>query len=198
MNKILFILSFFVTGFWASAQTFTDKALQQSASQLNTTNTEGDYDKLFKKFTETNTSEKWQAFYYAAVSMYLKADLLSKKSPASASEPSIMAEKFALGGKLSQPDNAENNILLGLVMLQNVQLNVYNDPTKAMQEVSKYIAKAESSDPNNPRLAILKAKSAEKSGNTTEAETQYQKAATGFTTLSSIPGWGKQLISGNK
>lgn len=198
MNKILFILSFFVTGFWASAQTFTDKALQQSASQLNTTNTEGDYDKLFKKFTETNTSEKWQAFYYAAVSMYLKAELLSKNSTASASQSSIMAEKFALGGTLSQPDNAENNILLGLTMLQNIQLNVYNDPAKAMQEISKYIAKAESSDPNNPRLAILKAKSAEKSGNTTEADAQYQKAATGFTTLNSVPGWGKQLIPKNK
>ncbi|MBP2618644.1 tetratricopeptide repeat protein [Chryseobacterium jejuense] len=198
MNKILFILSFFVTGFWASAQTFTDKALQQSASQLNTTNTEGDYDKLFKKFTETNTSEKWQAFYYAAVSMYLKAELLSKKSTASAIPASVTAEKFALGGSLSQPNNPENNILLGLITLQSIQLGVYNDPAKATQEVLKYIAKAESSDPNNPRLAILKAKSAEKSGNMTEAEAQYQKAATGFTTLSSVPGWGKQLISGNK
>ncbi|MGE8555208.1 MAG: tetratricopeptide repeat protein [Chryseobacterium jejuense] len=198
MNKILFILSFFVTGFWASAQTFTDKALQQSASQLNTTNTEGDYDKLFKKFTETNTSEKWQAFYYAAVSMYLKAELLSKKSTASATHSIVTAEKFALGGSLSQPDSAENNILLGLITLQSIQLNVYNDPAKAIEAVSKYISKAESSDPNNPRLAILKAKSAEKSGNVTEAEAQYQKAATGFTTLSAVPGWGKQLIPGNK
>ncbi|WP_336962976.1 hypothetical protein [Chryseobacterium contaminans] len=198
MNKILFILSFFVTGLWASAQTFTDKALQQSALQLNTINTEGDYDKLFKKFTETNTSEKWQAFHYAAVSMYLKADLLSKKSPASAANSSITAEKFALGGTLSQPDNAENNILIGLITLQKIELGVYNDPAKAILEVSKYIAKAESSDPNNPRLAILKAKSAEKSGNKTDAEAQYQKAATGFTTSNSVPGWGKQLIPGNK
>ncbi|UHO38040.1 hypothetical protein H5J24_21065 [Chryseobacterium capnotolerans] len=198
MNKILFILSFFVTGLWVSAQTFTDKALQQSASQLNTTNTEGDYDKLFKKFTETNTSEQWQAFHYAAVSMYLKAELLSKKSAASAIHSSVTAEKFALGVSLSQPDNAENNILLALIMLQSIQLNVYKDPAKAAQEVSKYIAKAESSDPNNPRLAILKAKSAEKSGNMTEAEAQYQKAATGFTTLNSVPGWGKQLIPKNK
>lgn len=198
MNKILLILSFFVTGFWASAQTFTDKALQQSASQLNTTNTEGDYDKLFKRFTETNTSEKWQAFHYAAVSMYLKAELLAKKSTASAFESITTAEKFALGVSLSQPDNQENNILLGLITLESIQLGVYNDPVKAAQEVSKYVAKAESSDPNNPRLAILKAKSAEKSGNVTEAEAQYQKAATGFTAQSSVPGWGKQLIPKNK
>lgn len=198
MNKLLFILSFFVTGLWASAQTFTDKALQQSASQLNTTNTEDDYDKLFKKFTETNTSEKWQAFYYAAASMYLKAELLSKKSPASAANSVSTAEKFAMGVSLSQPDNAENNILLGLITLQSIQLDIYNDPAKAAQVLSTYISKAESSDPNNPRLAILKAKSAEKSGNASEAEAQYQKAATGFTTSNSVPGWGKQLMPRNK
>ncbi|REC64184.1 hypothetical protein DRF65_00985 [Chryseobacterium pennae] len=198
MNKLLFILSFFVTSLCVSAQAFTDKVLQQSASQLNTINTEGDYDKLFKKFTETNTSEKWQAFYYAAAAMYLKGELLSKKSPASASQAITTAEKFALGVSLSQPDNPENNILLGLITLQSIQMDIYNDPAKAAQLVSAYISKAESTDPNNPRLAILKAKSAEKSGNTTEAETQYQKAATGFTTLDSVPGWGKQLIPRNK
>jgi hypothetical protein len=198
MNKLLFILSFFVTGLWATAQTFTDKALQQSASQLNTVNTESDYDKLFKKFTETNTSEKWQAFHYAAASLYLKAELLSKNSTASATQSVATAEKYALGVSLSQSDNAENNILLGLITLLSIQLDIYNDPAKAEQLVSAYISKAESSDPNNPRLAILKAKAAEKSGNTTEAETQYQKAAAGFTTLGSVPGWGKQLIPKNK
>ncbi|MDN3695250.1 hypothetical protein QWZ06_24950 [Chryseobacterium tructae] len=198
MNKILLILSFFVTGLWVSAQTFTDKALQQSATQLNTVNTEGDYDKLFKKFTENNTSEQWKAFYYAAVSMYLKAELLSKKSAASDIYPIGTAEKFALGVSLSQPENPENNILLGLITLRSIQMNVYNNPAKAIQSVSEYIAKAENSDPNNPRLAILKAKSAERSGNMAEAEVQYQKAATGFTTSGSLPGWGKQLIPSNK
>ncbi len=198
MNKVLFIVSLFVTGFWASAQTFTDKALLQSASQLNTTSTEGDYDKLFKKFTETNTSEKWQAFYYAAASMYLKAELLSKKSAASAIQSGATAEKYAIGVSLSQSDNPEVNILLGLTRLQSVKLGLYDDTAKALQAVSEYISKAESSDPNNPRLAILKAKSAEQSGNTSEAEAQYQKAATGFSTSGSVPGWGKQLIPGNK
>lgn len=195
MNKILFILSFFVTSLWVSAQTFTDKALQQSASQLNITNTEGDLDKLFKKFTETKTSEKWQANYYAAVSMYLKAELLSKKSNASATEANAMAEKFALGTSISQPDNSEIKILLGLITLQSMQIGIYRYPAKGTQAVTEFISKAENSDPSNPRLAILKAKSAEKSGNKSEADIQYQKAATG---LDSIPGWGKQLIQTNK
>lgn len=195
MNKILLILSFFVTGLWVNAQTFTDKALQQSATQLNTANTEGDFDKLFKKFTETKTSEKWQAGYYAAVSMYLKAELQLKKSPASAIEPNATAGKYALGASLSQPENPEINILLGLITLQSLQTGAYRYPSKGEQALSEYILKAESSEPNNPRLAILKAKSAEKSGNKTDADAQYQKAASG---LDAAPGWGKQLIQTNK
>ncbi|WP_347217009.1 hypothetical protein [Chryseobacterium sp.] len=195
MNKILFILSFFVTGLWVSAQAFTDKALQQSALQLNSTNTEGDLDNLFKKFTKTKTSEKWQAGYYAAVSKYLKAELLLKNSTNPSTEPNITAGKYALGMSLSEPDNQEINILLGLITLQSLQSGKHGNPSKGEQKLSEYVLKAEKPDPNNPRLAILKAKLAEKAGNTSEADAQYQKAATG---LAAAPGWGKQLIPTNK
>lgn len=196
MNKILFILSFFVTGLWVSAQTFTDKALQQSALQLNNTNTEGDLDNLFVKFTRAKTSEKWQAGYYAAVTMYLKAELLSKNPGDSFLETNAIAGKFALGTSLAEPDNQEINILLGLITLQSLQSGKHRYPAKGEQELSEYTLKAEKSDPNNPRLAILKAKLAEKAGNRAEADAQYQKAAAGLGTT--VPGWGKQLIPMNK
>ncbi|MFP3594777.1 hypothetical protein, partial [Chryseobacterium sp. SIMBA_038] len=76
MNKLLFILGFFVTNFWVSAQTFSDEALQQSVQQLNNAKTDSDYDTLFHTFSETKTSEKWKANYYAAVAMYSKAQFL--------------------------------------------------------------------------------------------------------------------------
>ncbi len=182
-----------MTSLWVSAQTFTDKALQQSAIQLNTVNTEGDYDKLFKKFTETNTSEQSKAFYYAAVSMYLKAELLSKNPNESFIESNAIAAKYALAIPLSEQDPQEINILKGLITLQILQSGKHKNPVKGEQDLSGYILKSES-DPNNPRLAILKAKLAEKSGNKSEAEIQYQKAKVG---LETAPGWGNQLIPKN-
>nr|WP_315030608.1 hypothetical protein [uncultured Chryseobacterium sp.] len=199
MNKRLLILPLLITCFWVKAQAFTDKTLQQTASQLNTTNTESEFDKLSKKFTDSKTSEKWQAYYYAATSMYLKAELLLKKSPTNpVTELNATASKLAFAASHSQPNNAEINILLGLIAFQSVQAGIHRYPEKGLKTVSEYMLKAESTDPNNPRLAILKAQLAEKSGNTTEAETQYQKAATDLATSGSTPGWGKQLIQVNK
>ncbi|AZA81683.1 hypothetical protein C1637_03660 [Chryseobacterium lactis] len=198
MNKTLLIFTLFIISFGVKAQSFTDKTLQQSALQLNTSNTEGDFDKLFKKFTETKTSEKWQAYYYAAASLYLKADFLFKKSPTSpVTELNATASKIAFAASHAQPDNAEINILLGLITLQSIQAGIHRYPEKGLQSVSEYISKAETTASGNPRLAILKAKLAEKSGNKSEAETQYQKAATEFTSSDSLPGWGKQLIHTN-
>lgn len=193
MNKILFILSFFVTGLWVSAQAFTDKALQQSVQQLSSTNTESDLDKLFRVFTRTQTSEKIQAGYYAGVCQYLKAELLPKASDASL-EANAIAGKFALAMSQSEPNNPEINTLLGLITLQSLQSGKHRNPSKGEQDLSAYLQKA-NSDPNNPRLAILKAKVAEQSGNKAEADTQYQNATAG---LQAVPGWGKQLIPTNK
>ncbi|MFP3595947.1 hypothetical protein [Chryseobacterium sp. SIMBA_029] len=203
MNKFLLMFCFCVAGFGAKAQAFTEKNLQQTVLQFNTSKTVNDYDALFKKFSTANASERWQAYYYQSAAMLLKTDQLAKKGPAeSLREPNALAGKAGFAAFTSQRDNAELNILMGLVSLQSIQLNFCLDVQKELTAIAKNIATAESSSPNNPRLAILKARIAERSGDKAEAEKQYQKALNEFTKYnssdSSIPNWGRQLIPTNK
>ncbi|ASK31514.1 hypothetical protein CEY12_15960 [Chryseobacterium sp. T16E-39] len=199
MKKILLIFCFFAIGFWASSQTFTEKALQQSVLQLNTAKTATEYDALFKKFSTAKTEEKRLAFYYAAVSQYLKSDIALKTpggQPVAGSN--ALAGKFAVGALNAQTNNAELDILLGLIYLQRIALNASSDTQKDLKTASEYISKAEASSPGNPRLNILKAEMAKRQGDKVGAEKLYQRALVDFDAYTSsnsqAPGWGKQIL----
>lgn len=196
MNKLLFILGFFVTGFWVSAQTFSDQALQQSAQQLNDAKTDGDYDTLFNTFSEAKTSEKWKANYYAAVAMYSKAQFLLQNTPSRPiAESNELARKFATQALASEKNNGEINTLLGLIHIQKIRIAASTEPQKDLKTAIGYMTKANSQLKNNPRLTHLKAEIAELSNNKTEAIKLHQTAASEFKNLSAgSPNWGKQLI----
>ncbi|WP_345990945.1 hypothetical protein AAEU33_03515 [Chryseobacterium sp. Chry.R1] len=201
MKKFLLISGFFLAGFWVNAQTYSEKDFQQSISQVNTAKTKADYDNLFQKFskfTGTKTTDRWEAYYYAAVSMYLKIEVqLNQTVHEDLPGGNALARKFAMGALSSQQDNAEANILLGLIYFQKMQINGSQDP-QDMDFIAKAIAKVEATSPNNPRLAILKARLKEKSGNKADAEKLLAEAASGFNSKNSTgklsPTWGRQLI----
>ncbi|MGU3374246.1 hypothetical protein [Chryseobacterium sp. M5A1_1a] len=196
MNKLLFILGFFVTGFWVSAQTFSDQALQQSVQQLNDAKTDGDYDTLFNTFSETKTSEKWKSNYYAAVAMYSKAQfLLTNTTNRPITESNELARKFATQALVSEKNNGEINTLLGLIHIQKIRIVASTDPQKELKTATGYMTKADSQLKNNPRLTFLKAEIAELSNNKIEAIKLHQIAVSEFKSLSAgSPNWGKQLI----
>lgn len=198
MNKLLFILSFFVTGFWATAQTFSDQALQQSVQQLNTAKTDGDYDTLFNIFSETKTSEKWKADYYAAVAMYLKTQYLLKYTTNTpVSESNGLAKKFATQALASEKNNGELNTLLGLIYAQRIRTAATTDYQKDLKTAKEYMTKANLQLKNSPRLTYLKAEVAALANNKAEAIELYSKTASEFNTATSSstsPNWGKQLV----
>jgi len=201
MKKTL-LICFCVVGFCLQAQTYSEKDFKQTVAQVNTAKTESDYETIFQKFstfTSSKPSEKWEAYYYAALSAYLKAELQLKKTPsADVSNVSALAGKYAKGGLSdSKSNNAESDILFGLIALQKAQIKGAKDVKSNMDIASQMIAKAEAVTPENPRLAILKAKLAEMSGNKESAEKLFKKALTGLetkSTSSSAPSWGRQLI----
>jgi hypothetical protein len=198
MNKLLFILSFFVTSAWVSAQTFSDQALQQSAQQLSNAKTDGDYDTLFNIFSEAKTSEKWKANYYAAVAMYLKTHFLLTHTPEKPmAESNELARKLAAQALASEKNNGEINTLLGLITIQKIRIVASTDPQKDLKAAIGYMSKADTQLKNSPRLTFLKAEIAELSNNKTEAIERHQKAVKEFDTDSSAgsPNWGKQLIN---
>lgn len=199
MNKFLLTSCLFIAGFWAKAQAFTEKPLQQSVLQLNTAKTGSDYDILFKKFSEAKTADKWQTYYYAGVTLYLKTETLLKNGTGQPlAETNALAGKSAAGALTAQRDNGEINTLLGLIYLQRIETNASQDVQKDLNDIATFISKAEQGSPNSPRLTILKAKMAKRSGNTVEAGTLYQKALQEFDTNnasdSAAPKWGRQLI----
>ncbi|WP_172282277.1 hypothetical protein [Chryseobacterium sp. LAM-KRS1] len=203
MKKFLLISGFFLAGFWINAQTYSEKDFQQSISQVNTAKTKADYDNLFQKFskfTGYKKNDRWQAYYYAAVSMYLKTEIQQNQTMhEDLPGANALARKFAKGAFNAQQDNAEANILLGLLYFQKMQVSPSGDTQKDMEIVSQAVAKAEATSPNNPRLAILKARIKEKSGNQADADVLLQKAKNGFDSKTSMgsaaPTWGRQLIS---
>ncbi|RLJ30951.1 hypothetical protein CLU97_0352 [Chryseobacterium sp. 7] len=199
MTKLLLTLSFFIVGCWVEAQTFTDKALTQNVLQLNSAKTANDYDSLFNKFSAAKTTETWQAKYYAVVSLYLKNETLLKKAPAaSLLDDNALARKIATGIWTAQRDNAEMNILLGLLYFQKTQIDGSQSNQPDQNVISQSIAKAEANSSNNPRLAVLQAKIKEKSGDKSNADILYRKALGEFSNQNSSdsksPSWGKQLV----
>lgn len=202
MNKLLLILSFCIISCWANAQSFTDKALTQAVLQLNTSKTANDYDNLFTKFSESKTSEKWQAGYYAAVALYLKNELqLKTSSGQNLVETNALARKIATAMWTSQRDNAEINALIGLLYFQKIQLNDTPNLQQDMDALSQSLTKAEAGSPNNPRLVILKARMKDKAGDKAGADLLFQEASNGLQSQSSGtagPVWGKQLLPSTK
>ncbi|MGH1518905.1 hypothetical protein [Chryseobacterium sp. JK1] len=202
MNKLLLILSFCIVSCWTNAQSFTDKALTQAVSQLNSSKTVNDYDDLFTKFSKAKTSEKLQADYYAAVSLYLKNELLLKSgSSQNTGDDNAMARKIAIGVWTAKRDNAEFNILIGLLYFQKMQIDQSQNADKDLNTISEMITKAGNSSSSNPRLAILKAKMKEKAGDKAGADVLFQQAISEFGNQNSsdgTPSWGKQLLQSNK
>lgn len=200
MNRLLLILCFFMAGFRADAQKFSDQALQQSVLQLNDARSETDYDTLFKTFSEAKTSEKWQASYYAAVSMYLKTSFLLKNFPQkNLSESSELAKKYATQAAAAEKNNGEINTLLGLVLVQRIRTVTSTEPQKDLKTAIGYMSKAETQLKSSPRLTFLKAEIAELSNNKADAVERHQKAIKEFeaadASATASPNWGKQLIS---
>ncbi|ASE63537.1 hypothetical protein H3Z85_08980 [Chryseobacterium indologenes] len=199
MNKTLLILFSLITCFWIKAQTFTDKTLSQAVLQLNNAKTTTEFDTLFNKFSNVKTTEKWQANYYAAVTLYLKNEMqLKKTSGQNLDESNSLARKLAISASTSQRENPEITTLIGLIYFQKMQLSKSQDVQKDGDVIAKIIAKVEKTSPDNPRVNILKAKLKEKSGDKTEADLLAKKA---LQTLESqnpseaaSPTWGKSLL----
>ncbi|SEM57997.1 hypothetical protein SAMN05421856_104295 [Chryseobacterium taichungense] len=202
MKKTL-LICFCVVGFCLQAQTFSEKDFKQTVSQVNSAKTESDYENAFQKFskfTSTKPTEKWEAYYYAAVAVYMKAELQLKKNPSlDVSGLSSLAKKYVDGGH-TQQDSNEVNLLTGLICLQKLQMKGAMDEKKYLDIIHQAIAKADATAPDNPLLAILKAKLAERSNDQANAKVLYEKASNEFQKSkgNALLSWGSSLIPGSK
>lgn len=145
----------------AFAQADYEKIMSDKIAKLETTRSTDEFQALANDFDRIGKKEtnQWLPSYYAALA-YLQKGRMQMQS-GKMSELSInadIADKYldqaeAIAGK----DNSEIHLLrkmaYSLKMMENPAERYMTDGMKAMEELKK----AETLDPNNPRVALIKA-----------------------------------------
>lgn len=161
MRKYFLTFALSMMSFTAFAQADYEKIMSEKIAKLETTRSTDEFQALANDFDRIGKKEtkQWLPSYYAALA-YLQKGRMQMQS-GKMSELSInadIADKYldqaeAIAGK----DNSEIHLLrkmaYSLKMMENPAERYMTDGMKAMEELKK----AESLDPNNPRVALIKA-----------------------------------------
>ncbi len=122
MKKNLFIL-LLCFGFAAHAQTSFDVKIKETSAKLYQASSVEEYNVLFTEFsmlTTTDHPKKWQAYYYAGLSQFKKAEHLLNTNKNSAAEANALAFKYASVG--AESSNVEAKKLLKQIVDQKKKL----------------------------------------------------------------------------
>lgn len=161
MRKYFLTFALSMMSFTAFAQADYKKIMSDKIAKLETTRSTDEFQALANDFDRIGKKEtnQWLPSYYAALA-YLQKGRMQMQS-GKMSELSInadIADKYldqaeAIAGK----DNSEIHLLrkmaYSLKMMENPAERYMTDGMKAMEELKK----AETLDPNNPRVALIKA-----------------------------------------
>ncbi|WP_288244227.1 hypothetical protein [uncultured Chryseobacterium sp.] len=204
MKKYLLTFALSMMSFMAFAQADYEKIMSDKIAKLETTRSTDEFQALANDFERIGKKEtkQWLPLYYAAFA-YLQKGRMQMQS-GKMSELSInadIADKYldqaeAIAGK----DNSEIHLLrkmaYSLRMMENPAERYMTDGMKAMEELKK----AETLDPNNPRVALIKAEDTyftpEQYGGSKEKGLEQFKAAlvkfNVFKPKTALdPNWGK-------
>lgn len=204
MKKYLLTFALSMMSFIAFAQADYEKIMSDKIAKLETTRSTDEFQALANDFERIGKKEtkQWLPPYYAAFA-YLQKGRMQMQS-GKMSELSInadIADKYldqaeAIAGK----DNSEIHLLrkmaYSLRMMENPAERYMTDGMKAMEELKK----AETLDPNNPRVALIKAEDTyftpEQYGGSKEKGLEQFKAAlvkfNAFKPKTALdPNWGK-------
>ncbi|UPQ74593.1 hypothetical protein [Chryseobacterium nepalense] len=161
MRKYFLTFALSMMSLTAFAQSDYEKIMSDKIAKLETTRSTDEFQALANDFDRIGKKEinQWLPSYYAALA-YLQKGRMQMQS-GKMSELSInadIADKYldqaeAIAGK----DNSEIHLLrkmaYSLKMMENPAERYMTDGMKAMEELKK----AETLDPNNPRVALIKA-----------------------------------------
>lgn len=200
MKKILLTL-FFVFSIITFAQGNYEKQMLQNISQLNSAKSVEDFSIVKNNFASIAGKGKgntnWQPYYYTALSYLKEGDFLFKNNQRElANDNIITALKYLKPILEKEKDNAEINILLGILYAYRMHISPNENTESIGKVVEQYIEKSEKLDPNNPRLSLLKADFKYfSSENKTEAVALYKETVKKFNSYKSKnkidPNWGK-------
>lgn len=188
---ILIALGVFIKGQSSSVNLFED-----SVNKLSNARSEENFNMLIANFEKSEVHDKWKKFYYLGVAHYLKGELALKNGKSLNDDTNPLAGKNIAAVYTSQQNNPEVIILVGMYLLQRLQIQSGLDTNKEISKIANYIKQADILSENNPRLTILKAKLAEYQKDENLTKILYEKASEEFKSglTSNIYNWGKQLV----
>ena len=204
MRKYFLTFALSMMSLTAIAQADYEKVMSDKIAKLETTMSveqfqalANDFDRIAKKETK-----QWLPAYYAAFAYLQKGRMLMQSGKMSElSVNANAADKYldqaeAIAGK----DNSEIHLLrkmaYSLRMMENPAERYMTDGMKAMDELKK----AETLDPNNPRVALIKAEDTyftpeQYGGSKEKGLQQFKEALEKFNTFKPKtaldPNWGK-------
>lgn len=204
MKKYLLTFALGCMSLTAFAQSTYDKIMTEKISKLEACKTVDEFQSLANDFDRIGKKEtkQWLPNYYAAFAYIQKGRLQMREGKMT--ELSIQAnsaEKYldqaeTIAGK----DNSEIHLLKkmasSLKMMENPAERYMTDGMKAMEELNK----AESLDPSNPRVALIKAEDTyftpeQYGGSKTKGLEQFKTALDKFNSFKPKtaldPNWGK-------
>lgn len=161
MKKYLLTFALSLISLTAFAQADYEKVMSEKIAKLEACKSLEEFQTLANDFDRIGKKEikQWLPSYYAAFAYIQKGRMLMREGKMTElSTQANAAEKYldqaeAIVGK----DNSEIHLLkkmaFSLKMMENPAERYMTDGMKAMEELKK----AESLDPNNPRVALIKA-----------------------------------------
>lgn len=207
MKKYLLTFALSVMSLNAFAQTDYEKIMSDKIAKLESTRSADEFQALANDFDRIGKKEtkQWLPSYYAALAYLQKGR--TQMQEGKMSELSInagAAEKYidqaeTIAGK----DNSEIHLLkkmaYSLKMMESPAERYMTDGMKAMEELKK----AETLDPTNPRVALIKAEDTyftpeQYGGSKTKGMEQFKEALQKFNAFKPKtaldPNWGKAEV----
>lgn len=202
MRKIVITMMLFAFVFSYTQTTF-DKQLTANIQKVHSVKTVAELESLFMDFSKLTTkldkNTYWMAYYYAGFSAYQQAVLLKKQNPNTNTNTFLgLAYKYASSAKSNQ-ENVETLALVGLIELA-IWENDKGLVKNIEESIKNYLRQAESLEPKNLRVLLLKSKVAK------AFPTEYQDAKTQIQFVlqeakqknsvkkGNMPTWGKMEI----
>ncbi|MDH6251629.1 hypothetical protein M2347_001356 [Chryseobacterium sp. H1D6B] len=204
MKKYLLSFALAFMSLTAFAQTDYEKAMTEKIAKIENCKTAEDFQVLANDFQRIagKDESKWLPFYYAAFSSIQKGRVLMREGKMEDLDfVAGQAQKYLGAAQSAAPaDNAEIHLLqkmaYSLRMMVNPQQRYATDGAKATEELKI----AEKIDPNNPRIALIKAEDIyftpeQYGGSKTKGLEMFKIALDKFNTYTPKsplePNWGK-------
>ncbi len=204
MFKLFFTIILAFLSYLVSAQTPYEKAMTDKISKIEECTTPEDFTAVSNDFARIADKEKtqWLPYYYAAFAQIQKGRILMRDNKmADLDAVAEEAQKFLEKAVELDPENAENYILSKMIHSSKMMVNPMERYRSEGQLAAEALAKAEKTDPENPRITLLQAEdiffTPEQFGGSKEKGMElFKKALSQYGTYqpkSALdPNWGKE------